>query len=380
MSADTQSLHLFLGRPRDALPATSICLTAFGHISLGWRSKWPYQRSLPVRKVLSRSLIPRILCMSDILARSVIFFLQIHLTIALSAVTNLALSTTAMRLWSTRGRNQTIVPRTKSSAPFRGGPDIPTHGGGIRIRRKKTTQWRRSATDQGQSAKRYSTAPTSFVIITHLTTTTAVWFRKLSPFPHNTQHPNIMHPPATSCPVHRPQTCNTGTPINHTHTPLCTKDAPTINTHARTTGYLVHHQDTKPQGMHSPPTYFPFHRILHATPTTSNLPSTTAYPPICIHQQHRALSTGPNMHNWDPKHSFAALSSTQDAPTTNTPARTTGNYVHHQDPESHGMHSPSPYNPFHRYQHAAHKSRTTHTGFCAAEVPAQSTTSAALCF
>ena len=96
MSADTQSLHLFLGRPRDALPSASICLTAFGHTSLGWRFKWPYQHSLPVCKMLSRSLIPNILCMSDILARSVIFLLQIHLTIALSAVTNLALSTTAM--------------------------------------------------------------------------------------------------------------------------------------------------------------------------------------------------------------------------------------------------------------------------------------------
>ena len=96
MSADTQSLHLFLGRPRGALPTTFICLTAFGHTSFGWRSMCPYQRSLPVRKLLSRSLIPRILCMSGILTQSVIFLLHIHLTIALSAVTNLALSTTAM--------------------------------------------------------------------------------------------------------------------------------------------------------------------------------------------------------------------------------------------------------------------------------------------
>ena len=50
---------------------------------------------------------------------------------------------------------------------------------------------------------------------------------------------------------------------------------------------------------------------------------------------------------------LAAFSSTQDAPTTNTPARTTGNSVHHQDPEFHGMHPLSPYNPFHRYLHAA---------------------------
>ena len=96
MSADTQSLHLFLGRPLGALPSTSICLTAFGHTSLGWRSKCPYQRSLPVRIMLSRSLIPSILCISDILTRSTIFLLHIHLTIALSAVTNLALSVTVM--------------------------------------------------------------------------------------------------------------------------------------------------------------------------------------------------------------------------------------------------------------------------------------------
>ena len=91
MSANTQSLHLFLWRLRDILPSTSIYLSAFGHI---------VQVSILTQPTSTQNdfkvLDTEYTVMTDILTRSVIFLLHIHLTIALSAVTNLALSATAM--------------------------------------------------------------------------------------------------------------------------------------------------------------------------------------------------------------------------------------------------------------------------------------------